>query len=130
MINEVDIRLKNDRKGSFIKNGFIILILIISICSIINFIFFFEEFKVIISIFILIVICILIFDIKLKRIKELERLKKVIIEVEKGNFIEIEEKYLKDKIEVGVISRLLNFIMIEISKWIKEIKRDLENIEV
>lgn len=129
MTNEADIRLKNDRKGSFIKNGFIILILTISICSIINFISFFEESKVTISIFILIAICILIFDIKLKRTKELERLKKAIIEVEKGNFIEIEEKYLKDKTEVGVISRLLNSIMIEISKWIKEIKRDSENIE-
>lgn len=74
-------------------------------------------------------LCILIVGVKLKRAKELERLKKAIIEVKKGNFIEIEEKYLKDKTEVGVISRLLNSIVIEISKWIKEIKRDSEDIE-
>ncbi|OAV38512.1 methyl-accepting chemotaxis protein [Clostridium saccharobutylicum] len=122
-------RLKNDKKGNFIKNEFIILILTISIFSIINFISFFEELKITINIIILLALCILIVGVKLKRAKELERLKKAIIEVKKGNFIEIEEKYLKDKTEVGVISRLLNSIVIEISKWIKEIKRDSEDIE-
>lgn len=126
MTNEADIRLKNDKKGNFIKNGFVILILTVSI---INFISFFEESKITISILVLLVLCILIGGVKFKRTKGLERLKKAIIEVEKGHFIEIEEKYLKDKTEVGVISRLLNSIIIEISKWIKEIKRDSENIE-
>ncbi|AQS09624.1 methyl-accepting chemotaxis protein 4 [Clostridium saccharobutylicum] len=129
MTNEADMRLKNDKKGNFIKNEFIILILTISIFSIINFISFFEELKITINIIILLALCILIVGVKLKRAKELERLKKAIIEVKKGNFIEIEEKYLKDKTEVGVISRLLNSIVIEISKWIKEIKRDSEDIE-
>ncbi|OOM14217.1 methyl-accepting chemotaxis protein [Clostridium saccharobutylicum] len=129
MTNEANIRLKNDKKRNFIKNGLIILILTIGICSIINFISFFEESKGIISILILLALCILIVGVKLKRAKGLERLKKAIIEVEKGNFIEIEEKYLKDKTEVGVISRLLNSIVIKISKWIKEIKKDSQDIE-
>ncbi|NYC27990.1 hypothetical protein [Clostridium saccharobutylicum] len=45
MTNEADMRLKNDKKGNFIKNEFIILILTISIFSIINFISFLKSLK-------------------------------------------------------------------------------------
>lgn len=129
MTNEGDVRLKNDVKRDFIKNVSIPIILIASISIIIYYISFYENSKITISIIIFLAFSILGVNVKLRSVKEIERLNKIITEIEKGNFIEIEEKYLKDKTEFGGISRLLNSIKIEISKRLKEIKKNSEDIE-
>lgn len=129
MGNEANFRLKNDIIRNFIKDGFSTLILTLSIWIIIYFVSYFEKFKINTFILILLSISILILNDKLKRAKRLKRLEKATIEVENGNFIEIEEKYLKDKTEVGGISKLLNSIMTQMGKRLKEINRDSEDIE-
>ena len=129
MINESSIKSKVGIKTNLINSVLISTILTIGILLFIYSISFSEKSMSNISILVLLGFCILIAVIEFKKAKDLKILNKAIIEMKKGNFIEIEERYLKDSKEVGEIGRGLNSIIISTNKMLKEIKRDTEDID-
>lgn len=129
MINESSIKSKVGIKTNLINSVLISTILTIGILLFIYSISFSEKSMSNISILVLLGFCILIAVIEFKKAKGLKILNKAIIEMKKGNFIEIEERYLKNKKEVGEIGRGLNSIIISTNKMLKEIKRDTEDID-
>jgi methyl-accepting chemotaxis protein len=99
------------------------------ILSLIYSLFSYEKSIINISIIILAGTFVLISIIELKKIKGIRRVKKAVNEMKKGNFFEIEEKYLKDKTEIGEVSRGLNSIIASTNEALKEFKRDSEDID-
>lgn len=129
MINESSIKSKIGIKTNLINSILIATIFTIGILLCIYSISFSKKSMNNISIIILLGFCILIAIIELKKAKGLRILNTAIIEMKKGKFIEIEERHLKDKTEVGEIGRGLNSIIISTNKMLKEIKRDTEDID-
>lgn len=67
--------------------------------------------------------------VQFKRTKELKILKRAILEMKKGKFVEIEDKYLKSETGVRDIGVLFNSMMIKFNKMIEEIKKDSQDID-
>ena len=130
MINESGIKFKAGIKNNFLNSILITTILTISILFFLYYLFFCEKSIMMgISTIIFSGISILISIFELKKVKGIRRIKKSLKEMKKGNFFEIEEKYLKDKTEIGEISRGLNSIITVTNEMLKEFKRDSEDID-
>jgi methyl-accepting chemotaxis protein len=129
MINGSSIKSWVGAKTNLMKSILIATISTICILLFIYSISFYGNLISNISTIVLFVFCIFIAIIEVKKTKGLKILNKTIIEMKKGNFIEIEDRHLNDKTEVGEISRGLNSIIISTNEMLKEIKRDAEDID-
>ncbi|NMM61902.1 hypothetical protein HBE96_04200 [Clostridium sp. P21] len=129
MTNEYGIKSKTSIKSNSIKSIIIAAILIIGISSFIYFISFYQKVIMNISLTVLLSVSIGIAIIEFKKARRLKILNNIIIEMKKGNFVDIKEKYLKDKTEVGEISRVLNDIILANSNMLQEVKKDSKDID-
>jgi methyl-accepting chemotaxis protein len=129
MINQSGIKFKAGIKDNYLNSVVITAILTMGILVFMYFLFSYEKSIINIIIFILTGAFILISIIELKKEKGIKRVKRAVNEMKKGNFIEIEDRHLKDKTEIGEVSRGLNSIIISANKMLKEFKRDSEDID-
>lgn len=128
MINGSSIKSRVGVKTNLINSVLIATVSIICILLFIYSISFYEK-SMSNIIIILLGFCIFISIIEVKKTKGIKILNKAIIEMKKGNFIEIDDRHLKGKTEVVEISRGLNSIISSTNKMLKEIKRDTEDID-
>jgi methyl-accepting chemotaxis protein len=103
--------------------------LLICISSLVYYIYSYGNLVMIIDSVLLVIFSILAVILESKKTKELKILNKAIMEIKKESFIEIDEKYLKNKTEIGEISRWLNTIIIKFNKMSEEIKKNSEDID-
>jgi methyl-accepting chemotaxis protein len=64
-----------------------------------------------------------------RKTREIKTLDEVIIELKKGNFMEIQREHLDEGTRVGEICRFLNLIIVERNDMMKLIKKDSEDID-
>ncbi|SFD17670.1 methyl-accepting chemotaxis protein [Clostridium uliginosum] len=130
MINESNIMpktsMKNNMKSKLMNS--ILMAIALIICSLI-FIYFHQKLVINISIIIILAISVVMINIELKKAKGLKVLNITMAEMKKGKFVEIDEKYLNDKTEIGKMSTILNNTIITINNMLEEIKRNSGDID-
>lgn len=129
MIDELNIRLNNTAKRNLISKILISIILLICILILFNHMYYYGDLVIDIDVAFLLIFSIFVAISGLKKTRELKMLNKTIMGMKSGNFIEIDKKYLKDKVGTGEIGRLLNTMIIRFSKMSEEIKRNSEDID-
>ncbi|WP_160693208.1 methyl-accepting chemotaxis protein [Clostridium sp. C2-6-12] len=130
MINQSVIKFRAGIKNNYFNRVLFTAILTIGIIAFIYSLF--EYNKSVINIIIMVLLSgafALISISEFRKTRSIIMLKRTVHEMKKGNYIEIEEKFLKDKNEIGEVSRGLNSIILTTNKMLEEFKRDSEDID-